>query len=368
MDDVTLTVVIPALNEEAHIERAIDMVDSVLSRAGFTNEIIVVDDGSTDDTGKIAREKGVKVVRHAAPLGKGSAIKSGMAESRGRLVGFIDADLEYPAEVLPCMVSRSLSDPLLTTCVVAIRSGDERSLWERLTSRIARKMISLAFKNTVTDTQAGLKLFPGWFAREFLTQVAESGWMFDVEALFVCLKHNLTIETIPVIQRAVRPRRANSREMARQLIRFIHVIERYRQEVDEAIQLIRFSLVGLFNTLVNFSLFYILVRILPPGFNGFIASGYSLLSWTVSSVFGYFLHSRFTFRRVIPALGFYVVSIAGVVIQAGFSALAATALGTSGSVIGTALGITLGSGVSYVGYRWLARKENSGLLREKRSV
>jgi cellulose synthase/poly-beta-1,6-N-acetylglucosamine synthase-like glycosyltransferase len=102
-----ISVVIPARDEEGRIGSAVAAVHSSLINGGFNPEIVVVDDGSRDETGQEAIQastgRTVRLLTHAHPQGKGAAIASGLRVSAGELVGFIDADLEYPAEALPQM-------------------------------------------------------------------------------------------------------------------------------------------------------------------------------------------------------------------------------------------------------------------------
>lgn len=97
-----LSVIVPVLNEEKTIGVILDRVLAV----GVVHEVIVVDDGSTDRTAKVAGERGarVKVVRHGTNRGKGSAVVTGLAEVTGDVVVVQDGDLEYdPADFVPML-------------------------------------------------------------------------------------------------------------------------------------------------------------------------------------------------------------------------------------------------------------------------
>lgn len=86
---MTVSVVIPAYNESETVEQVVKVVKSL----NYIDEVIVVDDGSTDNTGQIAEKAGAKVIKHLKNKGKGSAIKTGFERSTGDVVAFIDADL-----------------------------------------------------------------------------------------------------------------------------------------------------------------------------------------------------------------------------------------------------------------------------------
>src|SRR5450755_1577025 len=95
-----LSVVIPALNEYGNIPRVIDSVPmGRLYERGWETEIVIVDNGSTDGTGRLARELGARVVDQ--PLrGYGNAYKAGFAHARGEVIATADADLTYPLDHL----------------------------------------------------------------------------------------------------------------------------------------------------------------------------------------------------------------------------------------------------------------------------
>jgi len=216
----TLSVVIPARNEAGRIGRAIRAVDDVLARASIEHDLLVVDDASTDATGREALAEEVPcplaVLSYPAAKGKGGALTTGFAAASGDFVAFIDADLEFPPHALVDLWRTVLgrSDPY-RTCAAGVRSGDGRTRAERASSLLARAAIRLALRLPLRDTQAGLKLFPGWFARQVLTGAVESGWLADVEFLMLARASGLDVVGVPLRQERVRPRRATTREFLR---------------------------------------------------------------------------------------------------------------------------------------------------------
>lgn len=89
------TVVIPAYNEESGIRKTIEKVKK------YTSDIIVVDDGSTDLTAKIAKRCKVKLIKHKTNMGYGAALKTGFKASKSKYIGFLDADLTYDPKFFP---------------------------------------------------------------------------------------------------------------------------------------------------------------------------------------------------------------------------------------------------------------------------
>ena len=215
-----LTVVIPARNEAGRIGPAIRTVHALLEDARIEHRILVVDDASEDETGAEARalqsDHPVDVLRHDVAQGKGAAVATGFRASDGAFCAFIDADLEFPPEALVEMwQALHRRQRPGAACAVGERRVDERTFMERLSSHAAQAAIRMLTRLPVHDTQAGVKMFPGWFARDVLGTVSERGWLFDVEALLRARSSGLAILPVAVRQQRLRPRRASLAEFLR---------------------------------------------------------------------------------------------------------------------------------------------------------
>ena len=138
-----LSVIVPAYNEESNIPILVERVAKALS--GIDYELIIIDDGSIDNTADVAKKfedkYPIRVIRHKHNKGKIEALKTGLQAARGEFVAFLDADLEYPPEVLPAMLQKALQGHDL---VVAIRV-DTRPLHRRIVSSGARFLAKLLF-------------------------------------------------------------------------------------------------------------------------------------------------------------------------------------------------------------------------------
>lgn len=363
LDNPTVSIVIPAHNEGDRIRWAVASVFRVFECTERSVEVVVVDDGSTDATLLEAmaladRYPGrVRVVPLKGNHGKGFAIRTGFAYTRGAIVGFIDADLEYPVDALPLMADIVDMNP--ATCAIASRVVDDRRPWERLTSQAAHKVASFALRLPIHDTQAGLKMFPGSFARTALTACREDGWLYDIEALLHAADQRLNIIEIPVMQKSVRRRRANVWGMMAcgpSLLRLTWSRWQALRRDHEFRQMLRFGLVGLTNSLIDMAAYWALIRMWSPNRNGVQAGFESLLAWLFASIVGYALHSRFTFRQRLSASGFYLVTGLGVAIQVVITGTITQGLGAGDALWGKILGIGVASLVTYLGYRVVARK------------
>ena len=204
-NDVEVTVILCAYNEESIISNAIERVDDVMMETGSNYEIIVVDDGSVDKTAQKAiaymNGKGnghLKVMRHETNKGKGNAIRVGVAEARGRFVVMIDSDLDVDPRAIPSFV-----DALKTNDVAVASKWHPHS---RASIPLRRKILSVGFNalsRLVTgiklkDTQTGLKAF----RKEVLVRMARKfvvdRYAFDLELIGACNHAGYRIVDLPV--------------------------------------------------------------------------------------------------------------------------------------------------------------------------
>ncbi|WP_156023631.1 GtrA family protein [Sulfobacillus thermosulfidooxidans] len=121
-------------------------------------------------------------------------------------------------------------------------------------------------------------------------------------------------------------------------------------------QLLRFFVVGAMNTLVDVSVFGVLIHFWTPGHNGILAALESLFAWGVASLIGYVLHSHITYRQKLPWVGFYAITIMGIVTQMMCVAVGTANMGHFGALWGKLLGITFSAVMTYSGYHVLAMR------------
>lgn len=169
----TLSVVIPAFNEEDGIQEVMDRVLSAreaLAAAGVIDlEMIVVDDGSRDRTPEIvASTPGVRLIRHRVNGGYGAALKTGFAAAHGEWVGFLDADGTYPPEHFPDLVRAALEQD--ADIVIGSRmagAASEMPAVRRLGNIIFANLVTLVSAQRITDSASGMRIFK----KEILDQV-----------------------------------------------------------------------------------------------------------------------------------------------------------------------------------------------------
>jgi len=202
-DEPELSVVIPAYNEAQRIVPTIGAVAAHLAGQGISFEIIVSDDGSTDDTVERVRRLDLRNVRVLDPgcnRGKGAAVRAGMRVARGRYVLFTDADLSTPIEEVDDMLvfARAGSPVVVGSRAAGGATELDRSALRSLLSAVLRTLARVVLRLPVADTQCGFKLFRADVARELFATQTIDGFSFDLEVLWLAQRAGHSIVERPV--------------------------------------------------------------------------------------------------------------------------------------------------------------------------
>ena len=196
--------VVPAYREGEQAGRAVEGL-----RAGLRElqergelEVVVVDDGSEDDTAEWARRAGAdQVIRFDTNRGKGAAVRAGMLAATGATVAYTDADLSYAPSQLMGLLERCEGgcDMVVgsrrhvdTTTLVRARRLREVS------GRVFSQMTSLVLLGEYRDTQCGLKAFRAEAVRTLFGRARLDGFAFDVELFHLAERHGLQVCEVPV--------------------------------------------------------------------------------------------------------------------------------------------------------------------------
>jgi dolichyl-phosphate beta-glucosyltransferase len=206
---VHISLVIPAYNEAGVIGESIERVAEYMD--GRNAELIVVDDGSIDQTRDIVRQKQaryawLRLEECGANRGKGYAIKLGMLRSRGRFVFYTDADLVYPVEGIEPFAAAledgadvaigSRSHP---HTLFALHPRHFSYIYQRyLVGRAFITLVNWWLGLQVTDTQCGFKGFRGEVARDIFARTTLRDFAFDVEVLYIARLLGYRVEELPV--------------------------------------------------------------------------------------------------------------------------------------------------------------------------
>jgi len=205
-----LSIVIPAFEESRKIARDVEAAAAFLKGEGLAGEIIVVDDGSRDDTAAAAKEADIppnvrlNIIRYDTHRGKGYAVRTGMAASRGDYVMFADSGgcvpYEYTLRGLGMLKSGACDLAHGSRKLPESRIQRPQAWYRRILSRIFRQVITRALKvpAELTDTQCGFKIYHGDVARALYGACITDGFMFDVELIMRARRLNYRIREFPI--------------------------------------------------------------------------------------------------------------------------------------------------------------------------
>lgn len=199
----SISIIIPAYNEEKRLPATLSRIQEYLAASGWEFvEIVVVDDGSRDNTAKAAEAAGVRVVRNPGNHGKGYSVRHGMLEAKGEWALFSDADLSSPIEELERLWGAAkrehapvvIGSRAVDRSMVGVHQPFFREAMGRFFNLMMRAVTGLPFH----DTQCGFKLFETAAAREIFSRQTIDGFGFDVEVLYIATHLGYRTLEVPV--------------------------------------------------------------------------------------------------------------------------------------------------------------------------
>ena len=201
---VRTSVIVPAFNEAQRLPLSLPLlIDAVRSLAG-RSEIVLVDDGSTDETSAVATRlladfPDVTIVRLPWNCGKGAAVRRGVSAARGEIIAFLDADLSsdisHLAELLALLDN---ADIALGSRAVAGAIVRGRTTARQVGSNAYRFLAQALTAGTIADTQCGFKAFRAPVAKLLFSMTSATGFGFDVEILTLATALNFSIAEYPI--------------------------------------------------------------------------------------------------------------------------------------------------------------------------
>lgn len=206
MSHPQLSIVIPAYNEGARIEGALQRVLSCVEARGWDAEVLVVDDGSRDNTAGIvhrwmADNPRLHLIQNPGNRGKGYSVRNGLLQAAGDIVMFTDADLSAPMEEAERLFTAlengadvAIGSRWLDRTRQTIHQPLYRQFFGRCFNWITRTVMGLPFK----DTQCGFKAFRRPAAQTIFRLQTIERWGFDPEILFIARKLKYVIREVPV--------------------------------------------------------------------------------------------------------------------------------------------------------------------------
>lgn len=194
---VAVSIVIPAYNEEAGLRACLQDIQAAMRPVGYEYEIVVVDDGSSDNTARIAQDSGARVLTHPSNRGYGAALKTGIRHAEGDIIVITDADGTYPARYIPTLVN--LLQEGRYDMVVGARTGQQVHipLLRRPAKWLITRFASYLVEVPIPDLNSGLRAFRRAALSEFL-HLLPKGFSFTTTITLAMLVNDHAVLFYPI--------------------------------------------------------------------------------------------------------------------------------------------------------------------------
>lgn len=201
--DERITIVLPARNEASSLRRLLPEIQQRCPEA----EILLIDDGSTDETGELAKAAGVQVVRHPYSVGNGAAVKSGARHAEGDILVFMDADGQHDPADIPRLLERLAQGYEM---VIGARSGSSHASWSRRSANfLYNRLASVMTGYRVEDLTSGFRAVRASSFRRYL-YLLPNGFSYPTTITMAFFRSGLPVAYIP-IQARRRPKGGRSK-------------------------------------------------------------------------------------------------------------------------------------------------------------
>lgn len=208
-EDIYLSVIIPAYNEEKRITRTLNSISSYLKKQPYSYEIIVVNDGSRDSTAAVIYDicsqiTGCLLIDRKKNKGKGCTVREGILKANGKIRLFTDADNSTDISHFEKM--RPFFDKGYEVVIGSRDNKDTKGAkqaipqpwFKRLFGNLGNLFIQIVAVRGIWDTQAGFKAFRDYAAKNIFSRARINRWAFDIEALVLAKHFNYKIGKIPL--------------------------------------------------------------------------------------------------------------------------------------------------------------------------
>jgi dolichyl-phosphate beta-glucosyltransferase len=198
-----LSFIIPAYNEGARIDASLVKAREYFASQSYRCEVLVVDDGSRDDTSEIVTRhagEGIALLRQPHNMGKGAAVRRGMLEAKGEYRIFSDADFSTPiTETVRMMEQLRQFDVVIGSRGIDASYIKKHQPWYRESmGKVFNLLVQAIAIPGIKDTQCGFKGFRAAAAEAIFSRTKIDGFSFDVEALFLARRLGYSIKEMPV--------------------------------------------------------------------------------------------------------------------------------------------------------------------------
>jgi glycosyltransferase involved in cell wall biosynthesis len=202
-----LSIVIPAYNEAKRISRTLETLRKYLEGTNWTVEVIVVNDGSSDETAVVVQShrkewNALRLIDNGRNRGKGFSVRNGALGAQGDIILFTDADLSAPITEAPKLIDSiangecdvTFGSRAIDRSLIGVHQSPFRETSGRIFNLFVQGLIGLPFK----DTQCGFKAFRRGAAGPVFERQTIMGFGFDPEILYIAKKRGLRLREIPV--------------------------------------------------------------------------------------------------------------------------------------------------------------------------
>lgn len=208
LEECKISIIIPFKDEEFRLPNTVKQVLEYFFSRGEEFELILVDDGSTDATVErlvgFLEKSWVRLLRHDVNMGKGAAIRTGVLNSRGEFVLFMDADMATPIEEFEKLFSaiRGGADIAIGSRARKQSEITKRQPLHRVAiGKIGNALIRLLLGLPFVDTQCGFKMFTRTVAADLFSDLRFPRWSFDYEILYLAQRRGYKIVEVPIVWR-----------------------------------------------------------------------------------------------------------------------------------------------------------------------
>lgn len=189
-----VSILIPANNEGAGIADVVGRVRQVMDSLDYLYEILVIDDGSTDETAQNAHDAGARVIKHPYNIGNGAAIKTGIRNARGRLLVTLDGDGQHPPEDIPQLLEELQGFDM----VVGARTQDSATHMHRdMANRIYNWFASYVCGRKIKDLTSGFRAVKAHIAQEFVSLLPNT-FSYPTTITMATLRSGYSLKYVPI--------------------------------------------------------------------------------------------------------------------------------------------------------------------------
>ncbi len=205
-EKIYLSVVIPAFNEEQKIGETLSKIELYLIEQDYSYEIIVIDDGSVDNTVELVKNftaynHSLRLLRNEGNKGKGFSVKRGILEARGEYILFSDADLSTPIEEIEKLIpwfGKGYDIVIGSRALPQSNIMIHQPFYREAMGRIFNIIVQILNIRGIKDTQCGFKCFRRDVAYQIFSKQTIRGFTFDVEVLYIASNLGNRIKEVPI--------------------------------------------------------------------------------------------------------------------------------------------------------------------------